>query len=316
MMDGHTATILVPGAAGAAGISAIKSLRRETFAGRIVATDGEPLSAGFAFSHASYVIPAIDDPSTYERMLKIMAREKVEIILPTGLTDTIVFSGNKKELASLGITFAGSDQSTVALCHDKLAFWNRVHSEFPVPALVEVKNSQPSIYPCFVKLRRGAGSRGCGRCRDEDDWKFYSKCGEELLALEDLPGLEYSVDVLSDLNGEPILAVPRERLGISDGVTIRARVRRDAEIEALCLRMARFLGIKGVCCMQLKRDGFGGVRFLEVNARLGGSWVISALAGVDLVKCLISMACGEPLKIPEYREITVVRHFEEVVVCS
>lgn len=316
MIDGRTATILVPGAAGAAGISAIKSLRRDTFAGRIVATDGEPFSAGFAFSHASYVIPGIDDPSTYERMQKIMAREKVEIILPTGLTDTAVFSSKKKALATSGIIFAGSDQSTVELCHDKLAFWNHVHSEFPVPALVEVKNGQPSMYPCFVKPRRGAGSRGCGRCRDENDWKFYSRCGGEVLVLEDLPGSEYSVDVLSDFNGEPKLAVPRERLGISDGVTVRARVRRDAEIETLCLRMARFLGIKGVCCMQLKRDAFGEARFLEVNARLGGSSVISALAGVDLVKCLISMVCGEPVQIPEYREITVVRHFEQVMMSS
>jgi len=146
------------------------------------------------------------------------------------------------------------------------------------------------------------------------DWQRLSECGSsDLFALEFLPGMEYSVDVLCDLVGHPLVAIPRERISIIDGVSSRTRVIRDAEIEKLCLDLAAFLKLKGPSCMQLKRDRGGSLRFQEVNPRLGGSSIASALAGIDLAVLSVELGMGMRLDIPEFREVTILRYFSEVI---
>lgn len=88
---------------------------------------------------------------------------------------------------------------------------------------------------------------------------------------------------------------------------------RDDEIESLALDMARFLHLKGVSCMQLKRDEHGCLKFIEVNARLAGSSVITRLAGLDLVRALISLAIGREWTPRPIHEITVVRFFDSLI---
>lgn len=307
-------TILIPGAAGSAAIDAIRSLREVKYSGRIIATDGEPLAAGFRFSDAYYVTHSIDNPRALRQMRRVIEEENVKLILPTSFTDTAVYARIKAELAATGVVFAGCDGDVVDLCDDKLRFWHMVHKHFPVPANIGLDRGYPDEYPCFVKPRMGSGGRGSGICRDDDDWRMYRKRCESLIAQEVLPGAEYSVDVLCDLKGTPIVAIPRERISISDGVSTRARVIRDELLVQLCLSMAHYLNIKGVACMQLKRDSKGFPRFLEVNARLGGSTRICSLAGFDVVGALVALALGNEVCITEYREITVIRYFNEVVV--
>lgn len=306
-------TILVPGAAGAAAIGAMRWLRRSGFEGRIVATDGEPLSAGFAFSDANYVVDDITDPACYDRALEVIAREKIEVILPTSPIYCAVCSGKKEDLAALGAVLPCSDNEVVQVCQDKCLFQTAVAAKFPVPELIPLDDDGPRQYPCFVKPRWGSGSRGAGRCCDYHDWLSHRKFSTPLIAQEVLEGTEYSVDVLSDLDSEAKLAVVRERVRISEGVSTTVRVIRNEEIQSLCTRMAQHLHLKGISCMQLKRDRSGQLRFLEVNAHFGGTSIATMLAGVDLVRLLLLVAFRETIPIPIAREITVVRHFDEVV---
>jgi carbamoyl-phosphate synthase large subunit len=79
------------------------------------------------------------------------------------------------------------------------------------------------------------------------------------------------------------------------------------------MEMGRYLGVKGISCMQLKRDDVGQLRFLEVNAHMGGTSIATILAGVDIVRFLLSIASGESFPIPPVTEMTIVRHFDEIV---
>jgi carbamoyl-phosphate synthase large subunit len=305
--------VLVPGAAGSAAIGAIKSLRRHGFPARIVSFDGEQLSGGFALSDVHYMIPTITQPDAYRRVLDILERESIKVILPTSASATSIFSKQKATLARLGVVFAGADGDVVDLCDDKLAFWQAVHRTFPVPALVKIRGGLPETYPCFVKPRFGSGSVGAGICRNEVDWRYLTADGAGYLLQEYLPGPEYSVDVLCDLQGRPLVAVPRERLSIIEGVTVRARVAKSPVLERMCMDMARHLDIKGTCCMQLKTDAAGQLRFLEVNARLGGSSIIATLAGVNIPACLVLMALGQAFKVAEFDDMLVCRILDEIV---
>lgn len=303
--------VLVPGAAGAAGIDAIRLLKDAGCGYKIVAIDPEPLAAGFAFADAHYVSHLTQ--KSFPETLSLLCREGIRVILPTSASDSPIYAANWAELRNRDIRFAGSDFKVIRLCDDKLSFYEAIQGEFPVPRLIQVGQNGPLEYPCFVKPRFGAGSRGAMLCGCEGDWLYAARRYPNLIAQEFLPGPEYSVDVLSDLSGRALAAIPRERLSILDGVSSRMRIFRDPELQDMCLKLAEHLDLRGGSCIQLKRDEAGKIRVQEVNARLGASSSAVSLAGVNLPLAIALIALGEKPHIPSFNEITVVRYFDQVI---
>ena len=56
-MGKNSPNVLIPGAGGAAGIGAIKSLKLAHYSGKVIATDLNPLSAGLYLADRGYVVP-------------------------------------------------------------------------------------------------------------------------------------------------------------------------------------------------------------------------------------------------------------------
>ena len=310
---GGAPTVLVPGAGGSAAICALKSLRLAGYPGRIVATDSDALATGFHFADAHRIVPSASDPRFAERALELVAEEGVQVVLPTSGFDTRIYSELKGELERRAVVAAVCDPDAIADTENKWRFHCRVQEAFPLPRIWRPGDAGIA-FPCFVKPTRGKGSRESARCADAAELALHVTNGADVLVQEYLPGDEYTVDVLSDLQGDPLVAVPRLRLAIRGGISVKGRVVRDPEIQGLCVAMGRFLGLKGTTCMQLKRDAQGQLRFLEVNPRLGGASIFATLAGVNLPLLLVRLACGERVEVPPFREVTVLRYFEEVVV--
>jgi carbamoyl-phosphate synthase large subunit len=304
--------VLVPGAGGDAGIGAIKALRLSGYRGRVVATDADPLSPGLELADAAAVLPAAAAPDFFDRALDFIRAEEVEVILPTSGFDTPAYASHEGELHAAGVIAIGCGQYVMETCMDKWTFHQRVHKEFPVPATHRVPPDNLE-FPCFVKPVRGKGSRGTALCRDREALDFWLSQHQDLLIQEYLPGEEYSVDVLGDLDGRPVIAVPRLRLAVKEGISVRGHVLHDEGIEALCLELAASLRVKGPVCMQLKRDRAGTLRFLEVNPRMGGGTLFTALAGVNMAALCLDLAAGRALPPLAFSEIIVARYFEELV---
>ena len=82
-------------------------------------------------------------------------------------------------------------------------------------------------------------------------------------------GEEFSIDLISDLSGRCLEAVPRSMIESKGGETIKGESLDDAALRDVAVRVAEALGIKGPACVQCFRDGD---RYLvtDVNARFGG----------------------------------------------
>jgi carbamoyl-phosphate synthase large subunit len=305
-------TVLVPGAGGAAAISAIKSLRLADFDGRIVSTDADPLSAGFYLADGYRVVPKAKDPEFYAEVRRLIDEERIEVILPTSAFDIFEFSRHKPELEAAGVVVAMSDFHAMTLCANKWEFYLKTHGAFPLPETSRDLGHWQR-FPCFVKPTFGKGSRSSQRCDSRAQLQFHAARSRDAIVQEYLPGEEYVVDLLSDLSGTPLLAVPRIRLETKDGVSAKGRVVPDSEIEQLCLGMASHLGLKGPSCMQLKRDADGRLKFVDVSPRISGGSVFSTLAGVNIPKLLLDLIDGMEIAPPMPKEIVVLRHYEEVV---
>jgi carbamoyl-phosphate synthase large subunit len=304
--------VLVPGAGGAAGIGAIKALRLAEYRGRIVAADCDPLSPGLELADAGIVVPPASSPDFFQRALQAIREEGVDVILPTSGFDTPVYAEHQGDLHVAGITAIGCGLHTMQTCVDKWRFYERVRDEFPVPRTY-LHLPDDLDYPCFVKPIRGKGGRGTTLCRDRQALELRLREGDDVLIQEYLPGNEYSVDVLADLDGRPIVAVPRLHLARAERVSVRGQVLHHEGIESMCMRLAHSLRVKGPVSMQLRCDAAGRPHFLEVNPRLGGGTFFSALAGVNMAALCLDLAERRPLRNLEFSEITVVRYFEELV---
>jgi carbamoyl-phosphate synthase large subunit len=305
-------TVLLPGAGGAAAISTLKALRMGGFAGRIVATDADPLSAGLYLADAFRVVPEAKDPAFYPAVKRLLEEERVRVILPTSGFDIYEFARHKGELEAMGVVAAMSDLDAMQTCADKWEFYRASHGAFPLPDTSRDLASW-TRFPCFVKPVFGKGSRGAHRCETREELEYHASRSADVLVQEYLPGEEYTVDVLSDLSGGPRLAVARARLETRDGISSKGRVVRDPEMEWLCLDLARHLNLKGPTCMQLKRAADGRPKFVEVNPRIGGGSVFTALAGVNIPMVLLALIAGREPPPSAPKEIVVLRYYEEVV---
>jgi len=306
-------TVLLPGGGGDAAIGALRALRQAGFKGRIVSTDANPLSTGLYLADSHHVLPPIKDPSFFDRALEVIERERIDVIFPTSGFDTLIYSQRKAELEARGVTVAMSDWPVVESCIDKWMFYQRTHERFPLPRTTLDPEARHD-FPCFVKPVRGKGARGIALCRNEGELAAEVAKRDDLIIQDYLPGEEYSIDCLSDLAGKPLAAVPRERIAVKEGICVKGRVVRDPEVEKTCFELAAFLGIKGPSCMQMKRDEDGRMRFVEVNPRMGGATIFASLAGVNIAWLLLELACGREVAIEPFREITVLRFYDEVVV--
>ena len=305
-------TVLLPGGGGDAAIGALRSLRRAGFAGRIIATDAEPLSTGLYLADGHHVLPPIKDENFFDRALEVIEKEKIDIIFPTSGFDTLVYSRRKRELEERGVVVAISDWPAVETCIDKWKFYEKTRGRFPLPHTT-MDPAERDQFPCFVKPIEGKGARGVALCQDADALAYQLSQRDDLLICDYLPGAEYSIDCLSDLQGKALVAVPRERIAVKEGICVKGRVVHDPEVEQACLDLANFLGLKGPTCMQMKRDVEGKMRFVEVNPRMGGATIFATLAGVNIAWLLVELAQGRSVEIEPFREITVLRHYEEVV---
>jgi carbamoyl-phosphate synthase large subunit len=308
-------TILVPGAAAPAGINAIKSLRMGGFQGKIVATDSSYLSPGFFMCEVNEVIPEADNHSFIDRLNEIVEKYGVNLLLPTSGFDIYPYSEFKEQLLKRGAFPIVSDMDSLVTCKDKMLTYERLKSKFDLP-FTTTDPTEINSFPVMAKPRYGKGSRDIMRLDNTDDIGYVTSKMKDLIFQEFLPGTEYTIDVLSDLDKKALLAVPRIRIQTKAGISTKGRILKNREIEEECKQIADFIGIRGPCCIQMKEDVNGVMKLVEINPRMGGGTIFTTLAGANFPMMLMDMVEHKRVKVPEIREITVIRYYEEIVIRS
>jgi len=104
---------------------------------------------------------------------------------------------------------------------------------------------------------------------------------------ERLNGQEHGLDIVNDLNGKYITTFVKHKLAMRSGETDVAITVDSPELIGLGAKLSRLLGHYG----NLDVDAFlmgGQVHVLEMNARFGGGYPFSHLAGADLPRAIVS----------------------------
>lgn len=98
-----------------------------------------------------------------------------------------------------------------------------------------------------------------------------------------IEGEEFTVDVLTDKTGTPLLMVPRKRIEIKQGVSFICQLKNDKQIINACKKIYTYYKIPGISNVQFIRNEED-LYFIELNPRLGGTSIASILGGFNFIE--------------------------------
>lgn len=311
------------GAPGAAGI--LRCLQRNP-GFTLTLADANPGALG-RYLHPDFeTIPAATEPDFIPAVFSLCKRKNIDLVLPLVTKELILLANSKAEMEKAGIKLMVSSPASLEIANNKSRLYQFLQwrgIEVPDFRVVEtVEQWETAIrelgYPhkkvCF-KPSVSNGSRGFRIISDhenESELLFQHKPDStfmraadalrilssgkfpELLVSEYLPGEEYSVDCLAN-QGKTVLAVPRLRKRLINGISVEGEFVLQEEIMAYCSRIISELQLHGNIGIQVKRSAAGAFLLLEINPRVQGTISAGLGAGINLPELAVKQECGLPI---------------------
>lgn len=308
--------VLVTGAGGPAGVAVIRSLQRRGDV-EVLAADMDRWASGLYLVAADRrrLVPAGRAGDFVETVLTLCADDRVDVLFPTVDIELPRIAAARERFAEGGTRVASPALRTLETALDKLALARACARSAYVPRTELVGTPQAVSgwdFPVIVKPRWGAGSRGVRVVASQTELDSVH-AEEDLLVQELLPGDEFSVDVLADLDGHVVAAVPRARLRVDSGVAVAGVTVHDEALIAAATAVATAIGLTTVANVQLKRTVDGTPGLLEVNPRFPGAMPLTVASGVDMPSLVLDAVLGRPVpRHVDFVETANVRYLEDV----
>ena len=303
--------LIVPAGSGMA-VAAIKALKLDKGL-RVVSVDNDKLASGLYLSHKGYLVPPFKDETFYSTLKKIIAKEKIQVVIPALDTILLEFSKRKRDFESIGAKVMISNVDAIETARDKWKTYVRLKSILPFPKSFIRKEDIDVKYPLNIKPRGGSGSQQVYKIKNVDELGFFFDMVENPIVQEYLSGKEYSVDCLSDMNGKLRLCIPRERIETKAGISVKGKIVRNKSLEDMAEKITSKLKLSGPFFFQAKEDGNGVPKVIEINARIAGTMCLSSFSGPNIHSLAVRLCVGENVKIPEIKyDLYVTRYWEEI----
>lgn len=308
--------VAVTGAGGAAGISVLRALLRAGH--EVVAIDADPLAAGLHLAGVNpLVIPYAEDSDYARALVEGLRTRRVDALICTVAEEYAPLRECAARLHELGCQTWLPDALAVETCLDKVAFARCLRQRNVAhPATTASMHRSRSIQgPWIVKPRRGRGSRGVVALDRPRDVRRALRANPQLIVQTRLAGREFTADVLVDRDGRLVSCVPRWRLSVSSGISVRGETFDSDVVTGLCAETLAAVGLTGVANVQGFVDPSGVASVVEVNPRFSGGLPLTLSAGADVVQAYLGAILHparrlEPLFFTP--GVRMLRHYEEI----
>lgn len=232
------------------------------------------------YLYANYTdgLPYIDDPDFIETMNGVVRSRGIDYLFPAMDSVATALATHHEQLACKVI---GSPGETCRICGSKSATYQTLADAIRVPVLYSNLEEVPR-WPIFLKPDCGYGSRGTRTAGSPQEARFFLVREPGLLAMEYLPGREYTVDCFTDRHGNLRFAGARERLRIQNGLSVHSRPVESSRFQKLADAINARLSLRGVWFFQLKESDDGELTLLEVAPRVAGTMALYRNLGVNL----------------------------------
>ncbi len=304
--------VLMTGAGAPGGPGIIKAIQQSADI-KLVVADADEYAAGRFLNDTFELLPKANDENFISEIKRICSKHNIDIIFPLVTKELFLFAKHKKEFLEAGIKIIVSDDESLQLANDKSKLYRHLQKNniavpefFVVNTVEEFKEAAKNLsYPdkefCF-KPSVSNGSRGFRIVSDkinEYDLLFNHKPNStyigydralkilssqafpELLVTEYLPGEEYTIDSIVK-NGEAQLILPRRRIQMREGISIKGEFVYNEEIINYCMAIINSMNLHGPIGIQVKKGEDGKFKILEINPRIQGTSMASLGLGINL----------------------------------
>lgn len=302
------------------GPTVISLLRQQKdFSVHIVACDMDPLSAGLYFADSHYLVPKANHPNYIPRLLSICKKERINVVLPLLSSELPVLSQNIDHFKKHDVEVIISAWPTIKTSQDKwltYLFFRKHRIPTPKTWLPELLKKKLT-FPLMVKPRISSGTKNITRAENRAQLTTAVKTAADPIVQNYIRGQEYTIDVIADRNGRLLGAVPRMRIRVMDGKSVKAKTVRHPMILKLTRRIVKALNLYGPANIQCIETTKKALFFTEVNPRLAaGGLPLTVAAGLDIPLLCVKLGLGE--RIGSQQTITknlyMLRYLAEVFV--
>ena len=262
-------------------------------------TDITSTAPALYFCDHTCLVPRISEKSYVPTIVRICAENDINLLIPTIDTDLLLLAENKALFGKTKVLI--SDPRKIAICRDKRLTADYFHSvglKSPAPT-DDVRNYHDG-FPAFIKPKDGSSSIFAYKAEDRDALEEFTKQVPDYIIQPFIEGTEYTVDVLCDLEGNPLLITPRIRSAVRAGEVLKTEIRQDDTIIAEIKQLLLDYRPCGAITIQLIRDNQTGQDYyIEINPRFGGGAPLAMKAGANSAEMVLRMLNGETLTYAE-----------------
>jgi carbamoyl-phosphate synthase large subunit len=238
-------------------------------------------SSAFWSADAAVVSPSANDPLYPSFLEEYCIQHQIRGVLSCMDVDLDILAGLKEKFARLGITVIVADPWVTKMALDKwLTQEFLLQHQLPtVPVYLDLSHALSAIqhgeiqFPLFVKPRWGMGSIALRKAENEEELDFYYRKTKQIISATylkniipaeeeksviiqaGLPGQEYGLDIINDLNGNPVVTIVKRKLAMRAGETDRAITEHHPQLEQLGATIARLTKHPGIMDVDVFWDG-------------------------------------------------------------
>ena len=279
--------------------------------------DLDELNATKFFTDAFVRVPPAADPAFVDACLDVARRYEIDLFVPIIVErEFLPLEGARAAFADLGCTVAVPPRDIVLVTADKLAFaafLERLGIETP-KTTAYATDLRDISFPAYLKPRQGSGSVGTQRFASLATLHEAARGRDDLIVQEAVDGTEFTVDCFAAEPGRVVAAVPRERIAIKAGVSVKGRTYRHLQIETIASEVVAKSGIAGPANVQGMLRADGSFSIIEMNPRFSGTLALTTAAGINFATLLLDRYEGKTL--PDLRGrhragVTMMRYWSE-----
>jgi hypothetical protein len=288
--------------------------------GEVHVGNSSPFSTAFAYADRTVITPLIYSEEYIPFLLSYCKKYSITMLISLFDIDLMILAQNKKKFEEEGICVIVSNSEVIRRCNDKWETYLFCKSEnITTPrTYIDLQKAKNELktgnlqFPVIIKPRWGMGSLQIYSADNLEELEtLYKKCKRDIrktylkyesdadiensvLIQERMVGQEYGIDIINDLQGNFQRAIAKKKYGLRAGETDCAEIIKNKEMDEFSEHLAKILGHIG----NLDVDAFvsnGKIYLLEMNARFGGGYPFSYLAGADLPSAIIRWVSGEKL---------------------
>ncbi|WP_353120199.1 ATP-grasp domain-containing protein [Myroides odoratus] len=285
--------------------------------GKVFATDMQLTAPALVDADVALQVPAIYSADYIPSLINIVKEYQIDAVISLNDLELPILSEAKRKIEALGAKVIVSDEEAIKIAFDKwetVKFLEKNGLKSPM-TFIDFNQAKKAIeegklkFPLVVKPRWGSASIGIDFPEDLEELELAyqlqtirlkrtilaeaskADIDHAILIQEKIPGKEYGMDVLNDLNGNYVGTFVRQKLQMRSGETDKAISVIDERFE----QIGRIIGEQLKHIGNLDCDVFeyeGELYVLELNPRFGGGYPFSHEAGNNTAAIYIEWLKG------------------------